>query len=421
MAASSSTSSATCWTSSSKLGGRGRRTFDMRVAGRLAALLAALAVLACADEDLEVMPPPVSSSATVEASVLTPEPRVIAPGITVNFWEPPLPGWLLVVDGDPDYDEASPWRVLLVEPATGELRGRIETGYWPHIALSPDGQTVYLTSAVPGNLAALRSSDLALLWWVDLDPLRSNPPRAPLPAMRVSADGRFLYVGLLSRLVVAIDASSGWALGEWGGTSCAGIPSLWPGVGEADILITDCDGELYGAKASAAGIIVTELSESLGLTEPAERVLAVLRDLNEQTQLVAIGGTSIAIERTAPSVTDVVVLPALSRETWSLVPPAIAPDGSWLLLPTREPTTNSGFLAGDALHRVALDDKPEVVASFERPNGISFVTLSPDATEVYVLDRDARTLVVLEAATLTELRAFAIPGASMPLEAIVVP
>ena len=388
----------------------------MRIVGWLLALLVvASSLVSCADEDLGAFP-------RASTPVPTSEPRELAPGLLVDFWESPQPGWVLVVDGDPDYDEAAAWRLLLIDPATGELHGRLETGYWPHATVSPDESVLFVDSDSPaGSLAAVRFSDLEVLWHLEgLRPSHSNPPRAPVAALMVSRDGTVLYQVTLSTVVRAFDAESGALRGVGLVNSCSAVPSLWPGNTGTSVYISDCGGDPYRGDVAGDEFTVAYARQPLGLDEPRAACGGTVRGSSGRTLAVTRAGRLVEVDENgrgsdlgSPLGDSVADLP--------LVPLVISEDGRWLLLPMREDTRNSGYVSAGALHRVELGTRPASVASYERPNGISYVATGLEGAEIYVLDRDARELIVLDGQTLTEVRSFSVPHALMPVEVLVLP
>src|ERR1700722_1130516 len=71
-------------------------------------------------------------------------------------WTAAQSGWVYVLDvGDgPD------GQVLLVDPATGIVRGSISTGYHPNLGICPDGARLFVTDG-PQSTGSLSIFDVA--------------------------------------------------------------------------------------------------------------------------------------------------------------------------------------------------------------------------------------------------------------------
>ena len=115
-----------------------------------------------------------------------------------NGWSEPRSDWLYVLDPSVGAGEAVVW---LVDPREG-IRGRLEAGYAPFFALSPDGTRLYVSSGPPGPPGSAVFSDE--LWTIDTasgDLLQqvklSDRVTYTLGApggLAVSLDGRYVYV-----------------------------------------------------------------------------------------------------------------------------------------------------------------------------------------------------------------------------------
>ena len=115
-----------------------------------------------------------------------------------NAWAEPKSGWLYVLDPRVASGKSMVW---LVDPREG-IKGRLEAGYAPFFALSPDGTRLYVSSPPPGPPGSGVSSDE--LWTIDTatgDVLQqvklADRVTYTLPApggLAVSPDGRYVYV-----------------------------------------------------------------------------------------------------------------------------------------------------------------------------------------------------------------------------------
>lgn len=126
--------------------------------------------------------------------------------ITVNSWEAPRLNWLYILDyiNDPSSADVS-GQVLLIDPQ-GQVHGRITTGFSPEIVLSPDGKRLYLTSKdfSADMLSTIDTGTGRVIQTVRFDGLWTYPIMSDHSNMAISADGRWLYVQMMRRMVDSI-------------------------------------------------------------------------------------------------------------------------------------------------------------------------------------------------------------------------
>lgn len=67
------------------------------------------------------------------------------PGISVETWRKPQPGWLYVLDPRSESEHAGS-RIWLLDPESARVMGSVRAGYEPDFALSPDGSHLYIAS-----------------------------------------------------------------------------------------------------------------------------------------------------------------------------------------------------------------------------------------------------------------------------------
>lgn len=110
---------------------------------------------------LAVTAQPALSSAQAEPASATTQSEAPVHRITeVETWVKPQPGWLYVLDSDPDTGGPG-GRVWLVDPDSGKVMGSIRTGDYPDFALSSDGSRLYVASTKNGDASELAVIDTA--------------------------------------------------------------------------------------------------------------------------------------------------------------------------------------------------------------------------------------------------------------------
>jgi len=122
-----------------------------------------------------------------------------APGswpIDVENWATPKSGWLYVLDSKPDAN-APGGCIWLLDPGSGEVKGRIRTGGHADFALSPDGGTLFVASDAGGDSSDLAVIDTAQGMVVERATIAERAVAdVPMPfsTMAVSGDGSTLRI-----------------------------------------------------------------------------------------------------------------------------------------------------------------------------------------------------------------------------------
>jgi DNA-binding beta-propeller fold protein YncE len=116
--------------------------------------------------------------------------------LEVRSWQPTRSGWLYVVD--PTTDASS---VFLVDPEHDEIAGIIRTGYSPDIAISPQGDRLYIASDTEkcgqSNCDLLAVVDTRSGRILSTAPIRDRVHYKLFPGpstMMVSPDGKAVYL-----------------------------------------------------------------------------------------------------------------------------------------------------------------------------------------------------------------------------------
>lgn len=116
--------------------------------------------------------------------------------VEVQSWQPARAGWLYVVDAT-----TAESRIFLFDPERSEVAGIIRTGHNPDIAVSPQGDRIYLASVVSdcgqSNCDLLTAIDTQSGRILSTTPIPDRVHYKVYPTssrMSVSADGRTVYL-----------------------------------------------------------------------------------------------------------------------------------------------------------------------------------------------------------------------------------
>jgi DNA-binding beta-propeller fold protein YncE len=136
------------------------------------------------------------TSAVTQTSASTQASAPEHSNIRVENWTQPQHGWLYILDPKPDA-KAAGGAIWLIDPSAGKVMASIRTGESPDFALSPDGNRLYVASAVDAD-----SSELAVIDTVRGEVLKSGMVNGrlgydgipPFSTMAVSGDGLALRI-----------------------------------------------------------------------------------------------------------------------------------------------------------------------------------------------------------------------------------
>jgi len=162
------------------------------------------------------VPPPVAASSPITVPVTVP--------VTVESWARPKPGWLYVLDREPQPGEHA-GRIWLVDPETAKVTGSILTGENPDFALSPNGERLYIAMDANANSSELVVIDTArgAVMWKETIANRVVAKGTPsFSSMAVSGDGQVLRMQINS---LGLAETDGFELASFD----AGTGSLLPG------------------------------------------------------------------------------------------------------------------------------------------------------------------------------------------------
>jgi YVTN family beta-propeller protein len=115
--------------------------------------------------------------------------------VTVQQWVKPESGWLYVADSNGMRDSSE---VLVVNPGTRAVMSAIQTGYAPDMALSPDGQHLYVASGAPGIISVVDTSTGTVVQQFAAGDRLVQILSSAIPIMSTSPSGRWLAVMQMS-------------------------------------------------------------------------------------------------------------------------------------------------------------------------------------------------------------------------------
>lgn len=179
-------------------------------------LAAGCANRAATQVNTPAVPPPVPPPVAASSPVTVP--------VTVESWARPKPGWLYILDREPQPGEHV-GRIWLVDPETAKVTGSILTGENPDFALSPNGDRLYIATDASANSSDLVVIDTArgAVVWKETIANRVVAKGTPsFSSMAVSGDGQVLRMQINS---LGLAETDGFELASFD----AGTGSLLPG------------------------------------------------------------------------------------------------------------------------------------------------------------------------------------------------
>ena len=146
-----------------------------------------IAVIFC----LAANPAPAASSRNTSAA----QDQPASANIVIENWTKPEPGWLYVLDIEPDQSRGG--RIWLIDPENGKNMGSIRTGEGPDFALSPDGSRLYVACITDGDASEMAVIDTASGKVLTNGVVNSRAVANGMPpfsTMAVSGDGAVLRI-----------------------------------------------------------------------------------------------------------------------------------------------------------------------------------------------------------------------------------
>ena len=271
---------------------------------------------------------------------------------TTLAWEKPLSGWLYVLDARR--------QVLLVDPESAGVKGRIAVGHTPQMALSPDGTRLYIASSQ--ELSVVDTSDGQPRESVELQHRWKYTTSPYPPSMVVSPDGRWLYVYKMYPGQGA--GNDSYAVATFDNTTGRFLPQ--------ELQLSGC-----GASLLAPSLTGLQIS-----CMPANQI-----------HFVQIGPTGTVVptieaglpERVAP-VATLLELPNFGGVIWNVRDSLVSPDGHALITIMGDGRVLEVDINARKLSRMLVSDR-----LLERWVPSQRSVCSPDGTKLYVaMGRQAR-------------------------------
>jgi DNA-binding beta-propeller fold protein YncE len=338
-------------------------------------------------------------------------------------WNKPDSGWLYVLDTN---DEKSEGRILLLNPEDGSIQGAIATGYQPNFALSHDGRRLYVTAGVTGlgTLSAIDTSTGSAVNTVSVADhlLYAIYPSAPLLA--VSSDDKHVFVETRRTVSPGVDE---YSLSTFDVEKGRFMPQLVaiPGCGPARFIEPVASGwdiqvlcshtnSVRFVKITSLGGIERSRDVALawapqkgpdGLMVPSsQRVAASAHASPDGKEVVAImtDGRISTLSTDLFQTIDWVTTPSsrwIPQRPW----PA-APDGTVVYVGVGQ-QSDRGVTAGQ-LPTVLVFRTPDWKETGKLQTSTRFrsLSLNKDGTELFALNPVDRTILVINAQSLKEVR-----------------
>jgi DNA-binding beta-propeller fold protein YncE len=344
--------------------------------------------------------------------------------------EKPRAGWLYIVDSKGGSREA---QVLLVDPSSGRVEKVFKTGMNPDIALSPDGTRLYLASsqltadgAAYEELAVVDTSSGASLQTV------SNAKRViynvipPSTALAISPNGRWLYV---MKYEVGPDLNTLYWVETFDTVDAKFLPlrANVSGCGWARLVPLDKDRQVQVVceqskdvrllEINSRGAAVATVAQFAQTTIPsAPRVNFERHDGKIRTDLVAesfrsINGRNITVLRDGRILSIDVATNAVAE-----MASATLPGNAWIHSVARARDNTKLYLGLKVSRSAGLESATEgEIVSFNLSNLLqsssnktsqtfNYLYVSRDGRWLYAVNTWNANLLVIEAATLQEVR-----------------
>lgn len=339
-------------------------------------------------------------------------------------WSEPQSGWLYVLDPRVASGKSVVW---LVDPAEG-VKGRLEAGYAPFVALSPEGTRLYVTSGQPDPTGSVVYSDE--LWAIDtasgvlLQRAKlSNRLTYTLPApggLAVSTDGRYVYVaksrtirpGVHEQTLQAFDTIEKTFLPEEVLLPDCGYPEIVPSSGGWQLVVKCSSSRALLINLAADGSVKQSRSVEvpIGLSavtrgrrvlprplagispSPDARKLGLIMD-NGEIYEAEIGVSPFRINPTRA--------PRLSR-SHRVLHTRVSPrssDGARAFVACASKELVWTTLTADEIHIFDTTDSWIREAVFRTTVPFSDLVLSADGRDLFAISPETRTLLTIDPAT----------------------
>ncbi|MCI0627261.1 MAG: hypothetical protein L0387_37385 [Acidobacteria bacterium] len=351
--------------------------------------------------------------------------------VSTSSWEKPRSGWLYVLHAT---------GVLLLDPESGQVKGRIQAGRAPEMALSPDGGRLYLASGDQLSVIdtaygePLQTVGLRYRWEYKVWPER--------PVMAVSPDGRWLYISKMlpgrgdaanARYTVAtFDTTAGAFLPEEAQIAKGYGTVLIPSLGGFQILHMRTNEVRFlqlapsGAIAEMTTLPLPERSSAdveiqLGLARGGGfwNVRDGLLLPDGHTLITIMGdGRMQEVDVNSKKISRILVKDGLPDRWVPWRRPVCTPDGSKLYMAVGRLATRTTGMVEEIL---VIDTKTgQQLATIATSLPFLSLAMSPDGQYLYAPTLQASSLLVIDAVKYREMRVIKDVG-SMPALAVYAP
>ena len=358
----------------------------------------------------------------------------------------PQSGWLYVLDSNRGHKTA---QILVVNPADGSVVRTYPTGMMPDFALSPDGKRLYVASTrVLGDSTHEQPDELATIDTATGKVLHvvPNPDRIlyivtpPSSGMALSPDGRWLYVMKYETItpdnvlywVETYDTRAGKFLPEraevpqcgWGrlvSSKERQVQVICTDTKDVRLLKINPKGSAVGAKArltrkdvtaaqlatlqpaasaaaDPAAQLARERAKKLIDESAAHEVATGLRVAPAESVVLMKNGQLFKVNETDATFTN----KSLSLPDGKLIHSAVAAPGR-LLIGLSVPFYKGPWMATEIL---AVNADGSTGRSAQMSKGFHYLSLSRDGRTIYAVNAASSELMLIDAATLSETRAF---------------
>jgi YVTN family beta-propeller protein len=371
----------------------------------------------------------VSSSAPPSEEILpeksSPPPNTPdVPPVTVENWTKPQPGWLYVLDPRPNVGETG-GHIWLVDPESGDVMGAIHTGYHPDFALSPDGAMLYIASDPRMNATELAALDTSTGEVFAGEKIAGRPVPTLIPpfsTMAVSGDGKFL------RILVKTPDTENYQLD----TISADSGTILPGIvhlgncGNGEFVSFPTNDQIYFLCPNVKKIHIARTDDRSRQLDNIYGQWPWERRFGIGAAFPTAGGQSIAVVRGDGAIfqMDAVTLnfyPTQARggpqEQITLSAWPRSPDGTKVYIGNSRDLNAANAIAREI--RVYDTTTWRKLGTIKTSLPFWSTVTSPDGKYLYALAPEQHSILVIDAATMRELRTINV--GAMPALALVAP
>ncbi len=224
-------------------------------------------------------------------------------------WSMPQQGWLYVVNVDQSSKEAD---LLLIESHHGEIKGRINIGIAPDVALSPDGKYMYVVSSLgdnPGDTLSvldLRSGEF--LSSTAIQHFMRYTTGSSATALAVSPDGHWLFLLMTRSIsrnhdvysVAVFDTAKRTFLPSEGPVPTCGAAILLPFSTSSGLYVICIGSESTWSIIPRGTTIITDVGLSLRTESLAKGRVATAANVDGKPIVIYTTGEVVVVDKDKP-------------------------------------------------------------------------------------------------------------------------